>query len=142
MEEKLLASGKYKIGSAIHTFQNLILELHLRLPPFKSLQQIGQRELTRSFLNAGMIPTTRVRPTRFGKPCLLLKTAGAFGELVSKWTAKKIQALIQAAQRQPGSHKLILLFADFFAVPFSAPKPVLRAVFPPVSGRKNAALPL
>lgn len=28
VEEKLLASGKDEVGSAIHTFQNLILELH------------------------------------------------------------------------------------------------------------------
>jgi len=28
VEEKLFASGKDEVGSAIHTFQNLILELH------------------------------------------------------------------------------------------------------------------
>ena len=34
VEEKLFASGENKVSATIYTFENFILEVHLRVPPF------------------------------------------------------------------------------------------------------------
>ena len=36
VEEKLLAGSENEIGAAIHALEDLVLELHLRVPPFLS----------------------------------------------------------------------------------------------------------
>jgi hypothetical protein len=37
VEEELFASGENEIGAAIHTLENFVLEVHLRVPPYPAI---------------------------------------------------------------------------------------------------------